>query len=1683
MEWHCINLMKLGCTMKALKQSFVWRWLVLLLCTSMVFSTYLTVVSGQASAQPADIKGHWAEKELGEWHDKGLIQGYSDGSLQPDNAITRAELMALINRYYKLTASAPIQFTDVTAEQWQYEQISKAVAAGYVDGYSDGSIRPDQPVSRQESAVMLSKLLKLDEASEDALKNIKDAASIADWSKGAVSAMVAKGVIEGYEDGTFRPAGKLTRAETVVLLGRAPSLQTVSYDKAGTFGPASGTETVNGNVAVNVSGVTLQNTVIQGNLLLGKGIGNGDVTLKNVRVTGTVTVNGGGENSIHLVDTVLLKVIVDKETGVVRLVAQGNTSVQETYVQSSVKLEESSLTGAGFIDVIFVKALPAGSSVQLIGSFNTLHVLASGIKIELSKGSIGKVTVDGGDTTLALSNDASIVSLVLNALAKITGYGSVENATVNEGGKGSSFEKAPVKVDGPQKGSITIGLPIGGGWGGSGGSSGGGSTETAKKVIAYVPGWKNWSASNPIDAAKLTHINYAFTHVKDNKIVSLPAQNDDANYAYLQSLKKDNPKLKILPSVGGWGADGFSDAALTESARNTFADSIIEYIKKYKLDGVDLDWEYPTQSADGVMKARPEDKQNFTLMLQTIREKLNALGSQDGKYYELTIAVGATKKYLDGVEIEKITPLLDNINLMTYDFHGGWDTKTAHHTNLYAGDLSVDSSVKLYLANKVPASKIVIGGAFYSHLWTDVEAAGGKIVGQKAVGNGATPTYNEIISNYNEASGYKRYWDSEANAPYLYSEQTKVFLSYDDPQSLHEKGSYVLNQKLGGAMFWEYSQDQTGALLDALVKGVQGKTLNPDTTTVPAAPAVTGVSEGQTYKTGVLPNWKDAAGTASGATLNGTAYTKGTGITEAGEYTLVVTAAHGKSGKTASTTVKFKVEPQTKVIAYVGGWKNWSEAKPVDASKLTHINYAFTHVKDNKIVPIEVQNDDANYAYLHSLKAQNADLKTLISVGGWGADGFSDAALTEASRQTFTDSIIDYVKKYNLDGVDLDWEYPTQSADGVMKARPEDKQNFTSLLQLMRDKLNALGLEKNRYYELTIAVGAGSGYLKGVEIDKIIPVLDNINLMTYDLSGGWVPKTEHHTNLYGSGNSVDQSVQLYKNSGVPSSKIVIGAAFYSHLWTNVESSANNGLGQKAVGTGATPTYSVTLATYSEANGYTRYWDQNAKAPYLYNAQTGIFISFDDPESMAEKAAYTLKEKLGGAMFWEYSQDETGALLGALVDGLKGNPYTPDTTSVPAAPQVANVSDGQTYTTGVLPNWTDAPGTVGVATLNGAEYIKGTGITEAGNYTLVVKAVHGKSGKTATTTVNFKVDPRKKVIAYIAGWEDWSVTNSVYANKLTHLNYSFTLVKDNKIITRPEQKDDQNYQYIHSLKAQNPNLKVLFAVGGWGADGFSDAVLTNEARDTFSNSIIDYIKKYNLDGVDIDWEYPTISADGVMKARPEDKHNYTLFLQMLRDKLNQLGLADNKYYEISMAAGAGVSHLKGIEAGEISKYLDSFNIMTYDYSGGWVQKTEHHTNAYGPGLSMDSVVKRYKDANVPANKIVIGIAFYSHLWTDVQSTANNGLGQAATGSGSTPTYNEILEKYNAANGYTRYWDDAAKAPYLFDGSTWLSYDDPESIKAKAQYVQDQGLGGAMFWEYSMDKSGALLDALIQVIPVK
>jgi hypothetical protein len=398
--------------------------------------------SAYAMDKPVDNQGHWAESQLSAWLQKGHIQGYEDGSLRPNDAIKRGELLALINRVNQLTETSVIRFADLSDSHWAYANVAKAAKAGYIEGYDDNSIRVEATVSRQELAIMVARLLKLGTADPDkGLSRFKDVSAIPDWSRKAIGTLADQGIIDGYEDGAFKPAGLVTRAEAVVMLERANKANI--YNRSGEYGPTTGTTTIAGNVSVTAPGVTLQNMIINGDLTLGEGIGEGDVMLNNVTVTGKTRINGGGTNSIHLMNTVMVQVVVDKKSGSVRIVASGSTEVQEMLVHSGAIIEAGEVTGKGIDTVTLSEALPKDAQITLVGSFQNVHVLAQSILLEIPKGSVSKLTIDGKTkgTKLVLGKDASIVQLILNALAAVFGQGEIKLAIINA--KGIEFEKQP----------------------------------------------------------------------------------------------------------------------------------------------------------------------------------------------------------------------------------------------------------------------------------------------------------------------------------------------------------------------------------------------------------------------------------------------------------------------------------------------------------------------------------------------------------------------------------------------------------------------------------------------------------------------------------------------------------------------------------------------------------------------------------------------------------------------------------------------------------------------------------------------------------------------------------------------------------------------------------------------------------------------------------------------------------------------------------------------------------------------------------------------------------------------------------------------------------------------------------------------------------------------------------------
>jgi chitinase len=346
--------------------------------------------------------------------------------------------------------------------------------------------------------------------------------------------------------------------------------------------------------------------------------------------------------------------------------------------------------------------------------------------------------------------------------------------------------------------------------------------DTAPKIVAYVQGG---SIPTIIHPEKLTHLNYAFGRIDGNRaLLDRPGVADDL--ARLLALQKQNPQLAVMVSIGGWTAEGFSDAALTDSSRHTFARSVVALLKQYDLDGVDLDWEYPGQGVAGI-KYRNADKQNFTLLLKVLREELDAGGAaraRAGKrHYLLTIAA-ADREYFDYVEIDRLHVYVDWINEMAYDFFNSLTPVTGHHAALYRSDFSGptdrtgDAAVRQYLAAGVPASKIVLGVPFYGRGFAGVTPQNNGLY-QRYEQSKDFESYAQLVESVIDKQGFVRYWDAGARSPYLWNRTSRSFISYEDPQSLAIKRCYVQDMHLGGMMFWELSLDRNDELLDVIAGG------------------------------------------------------------------------------------------------------------------------------------------------------------------------------------------------------------------------------------------------------------------------------------------------------------------------------------------------------------------------------------------------------------------------------------------------------------------------------------------------------------------------------------------------------------------------------------------------------------------------------------------------------------------------------------------------------------------------------------------------------------------------------------------------------------------------------------------------------------------------------------------------
>jgi chitinase len=334
------------------------------------------------------------------------------------------------------------------------------------------------------------------------------------------------------------------------------------------------------------------------------------------------------------------------------------------------------------------------------------------------------------------------------------------------------------------------------------------------EIVAYYAGW---NAPIAFDPGRVTVVVYSFLVLGADGSLTLDDANRDAgDLERLVALKDRHPHLRVMVAVGGWTrSDRFSDMAANPAMRATFIASTRELLRRYRLDGLDIDWEYP--GAIGVPCApqrtcdRPGDKSNFVTLVRELRTAL-------GPGALITIAAGADRKFLfergSAAWMRELADTLDWINLMTYDYHGNWESIAGLHAPLHRDpadpvDANADGTVRMYLAEGIAPAKLTLGIPFHAKGWSGCEPG--------PAGDGLYQRCRAALPEFpHEPAGSVRYWNAASRAPYSYDLATGTFLTFDDERSVREKARYVMEMGLRGAMFWELSADRGGRLGEVL---------------------------------------------------------------------------------------------------------------------------------------------------------------------------------------------------------------------------------------------------------------------------------------------------------------------------------------------------------------------------------------------------------------------------------------------------------------------------------------------------------------------------------------------------------------------------------------------------------------------------------------------------------------------------------------------------------------------------------------------------------------------------------------------------------------------------------------------------------------------------------------------------
>ncbi len=487
--------------------------------------------AGGSAAAGKDVPAsHWAAKPLQRWMELGVIRGYEDGSIRPNQAMTRAQFASVMNATFRFQSVSDEEAADLPEAAWYTAEMRKAIAAGYLQLNDELKALPNQLLTRSEAATAIQAVFGFTANGAAAQPAYTDLGTVGERAAEAIAILSQGGYVQGYPDGTFKPEKTMTRAELIVLLDRLVGLL------ASTAGELTGGN-VKGNVVVNADGVVLKDTVIQGSLYLAPGIGDGDATLRGVTVRGTTHINGGGANSVGIIDSTLADVQVKKQgDGVVRVYASGTTSVGDVTVGSNAKLEETELASdaSGFGNVQTAAGNDA-VQLELDGSFEEVRL--------------------NGKTDVKLADTAEIGKLQAGAAAQgssIEGKGAIKNTAIEAEG---------IKHNGnvlPKGNNAGVTPPA------SNPSTGGGGSTTPEPTPMWSLVWQDEFEGTEVDASK-----WGF-ETGDGSEYGIPGWgNEEKEYYQPQNASVEDGQLVITAKEESVGGKPYTSARMNTRGKFT----------------------------------------------------------------------------------------------------------------------------------------------------------------------------------------------------------------------------------------------------------------------------------------------------------------------------------------------------------------------------------------------------------------------------------------------------------------------------------------------------------------------------------------------------------------------------------------------------------------------------------------------------------------------------------------------------------------------------------------------------------------------------------------------------------------------------------------------------------------------------------------------------------------------------------------------------------------------------------------------------------------------------------------------------------------------------------------------------------------------------------------------------------